>query len=86
MISLSIISPVLGSDTLGPTALRVVDATYRTVEYRISSGLKSGSSYSVGGYLARIAFLKPAFSKAVFQSSIPCLKYGRHWSGVAGSK
>ena len=40
----------------------------------------------LGGSLATIAFLKPAFSKTEFQSSIPFLKYGRHLIGVAGSK
>ena len=74
MISLSNISPVLGSDTLGPTAFLVVEATYLTVEYLMSSGLKSGSSSFDGGSFATIAFLNPAFSKTEFQSSIPFLK------------
>ena len=81
-MSLSNISPVLGSDTLGPTAFLVVEATYLTVEYRISSALKSGSSSFVGGSLAIIAFLKPAFSKALFHPSIPFTTNGRISTGV----
>ena len=86
IISLSKISPVLGSETLGPVAFLVSDATYLTVEYLMSSGLKSGSSSFVGGFFATIAFLNPAFSNTEFQSSIPLIKYCLHFFGVAGSR
>lgn len=52
----------------------------------MSSGLKSGSSSFVGGFFATIAFLNPAFSNTEFQSSIPLIKYGLHFFGVAGSR
>ena len=74
IISLSIISPVLGSETLGPTAFLVVEATYLTVENLMSSGLNSEFSSLLGGSFALIAFLKPAFSNTLFQSSIPLIK------------
>ena len=80
------ISPDLGSDTLGPTAFLVVLATYLIDEYRTSSILNSGSSSLVGGYLAMIAFLNPAVSKTFCQSSTPCLIYFLNFFGVAGSK
>jgi len=59
------------------------DAKYLTTEYLISSGLQSGSSSTEGGSLAIIAFLNPASSKATCQSSIPCLIYFLHLTGVA---
>ncbi len=86
MISDSIISPDLGSLTCGPLALSDGDAKYLTVEYLTSSGLQSGSSSFVGGYFTITAFLKPAASKATFQSSIPSFKYFLHFFGVAGSR
>ena len=52
----------------------------------MSSGLKSGFSSFEGASLAIIAFLKPAFSKDLFQSSTPFLMNGFHIVGVAGSK
>ena len=85
MISLSIISPLLGSATLGPVAFLVVVATYLTEEYRTSSKLKLGFSSLLGVSFATIAFLNPAFSNTLAQSSIPFLKYGFHLLGVAGS-
>ena len=72
VMSLSMISPLRGSDVLGPTALRTVLAAQRTTEYRMSSGSHSGSSSTVGASFATIAFLKPAFSNARCQSSTPC--------------
>ena len=44
----------------GPVALRTRLAAHRTIEYRASSGSKSGSCAFVGASFARIAFLKPA--------------------------
>ena len=81
----SIISPDLGSDTLGPFALSVAEAKYLITEYLTSSGLQSGSSSFEGGSFANIAFLNPAASNATCQSSTPCFKYFLHLTGVAGS-
>ena len=81
----SIISPDLGSLTCGPFALSVGEARYLTTEYLTSSGLQSGSSSAEGGSFAIIAFLNPASSKAACQSSIPCLIYFFHLSGVPRS-
>ena len=52
----SMISPDLGSLTCGPLAFSDGEAKYLTVEYLISSGLQSGSSSLVGGYLTIITF------------------------------
>ena len=82
----SMISPDLGSLTCGPLAFNEGEAKYLTVEYLTSSGLQSGSSSLVGGYLTITAFLNPAASNATFQSSIPSFKYFLHFSGVAGSR
>ena len=85
-MSLSRISPVLGSCTCGPEAFCTCDGSQRITEYRTSSGLNSGSSSKEGGIRPWIALLKPAASKASCQSSIPWMRYGRHFSGVAGSR
>ena len=38
---------------------------------------------AVGASLHTIAFLNPAFSNAGAQSSTPCFRYGRHFSGIS---
>src|SRR5688500_12984235 len=81
VMSLSMISPLRGSDVLGPTAFRTVLAAQRTTEYRLSSGSHSGSSSGLGASFAMIAFLKPAFSNVRCQSSTPCRMYFRHRVG-----
>jgi hypothetical protein len=63
----------------------VVEAKYLKTEYLMSSALQSGSSSTLGGSLAIIAFLKPASSNAACQSSIPCFIYFLHFNGVPGS-
>jgi len=77
------ISPDRGSLTCGPLAFGIGEAKYLTTEYLTSSGLQSGSSSLVGGSLAIIAFLNPASSNAICQSSIPCFRYFLHFTGVA---
>ena len=79
------ISPDLGSDTLGPLAFKIGEAIYLITEYLTSSGLQSGSSSFEGGSFAIMAFLNPAASNAICQSSTPCFKYFLHFFGVAGS-
>ena len=54
-------------------------------EWRASNIDHSGSSSGVGASFARIAFLKPASSKAGCQASTPARTQGTSHSGVAGS-
>ena len=69
----------------GPLAFSIVEGSQRITEWRTSSGLQSGSSSGVGVFLAMMAFLKPAASKATFQSSTPLISHGTHLVGVAAS-
>ena len=69
----------------GPIAFSMVEGSQRITELRTSSGLKSGSSFSVGAILAMIALRNPAASKAGCQSSTPFFSHSRHCTGVAES-
>ena len=80
-----IVSPDRGSPTCGPIAFCVGSATQRMTLYRESSASQFGSSARVGGSLAMMAFLNPAFSNAGCQSSTPFFMAARNFSGTSGA-
>ena len=81
--SSSHISPVIGLAVDGPTAMPEPGCIiHLTVLYLISAGSQSASS---GICFATIAFLKPIFSKDLFQPNIPSLKALRNCKGTVFS-
>jgi hypothetical protein len=79
------ISNARGPRVSDPRSGEIGGAIYLITEYLTSSGLQSGSSSFEGGSFAIMAFLNPAASNAICQSSTPCFKYFLHFLGVAGS-